>query len=78
MGPFWQPRQANYNLEWAHSSYKGRLLMAFISKTIYLLFSAFQCFFVLFCKKVKKVIKKNIPFTFFLAFATVQKSSLLF
>ena len=41
---------------------------------MYLLFSAFQCFFVLFCKKVKKV----IPFTFFLAFATVQKSTSLF
>jgi hypothetical protein len=47
----------------------------YIRKTLYLLFSAFLCFFV---KKVLKVLKKDIPFTFFLAFATVQKSSLLF
>jgi hypothetical protein len=33
---------------------------------------------VLFCKKVKKSKKKDIPFTFFLAFANVQKSNSLF
>ena len=49
---------------------------------MYLLFCAFLCFFVLFCKKVKKSKKKKRKtsplLTFFLAFSTVQKSSLLF